>query len=37
MNVRENVTGDALASITTLLWNVPSKAWTAGLRWRTPR
>ncbi len=30
MNVRENIAGDALASITTLLWNVPSKAWTGG-------
>jgi hypothetical protein len=30
MNVRENVAGDALASITTLLWNIPSKAWTGG-------
>jgi hypothetical protein len=30
MNVRENVAGDALASITTLLWNVPAKAWTGG-------
>ena len=24
------ILGDALASITTLLWNVPSKAWTGG-------
>ncbi|MDT8267637.1 hypothetical protein RQ832_30630, partial [Roseomonas sp. DSM 102946] len=30
MNVRENLAGDALASITTLLWNIPSKAWTGG-------
>jgi len=30
MNVRENIAGDALASITTLLWNVPTKAWTGG-------
>lgn len=30
MNVRENVAGDALASITTLLRNVPSTAWTGG-------
>lgn len=30
MNVRENVAGDAMASITTLLWNIPSKAWTGG-------
>jgi hypothetical protein len=30
MNVRENVASDALASITTLLWNVPAKAWTGG-------
>ena len=30
MNVRENTAGDALVSITTLLWNIPSKAWTGG-------
>jgi hypothetical protein len=30
MNIRENITGDVLASITTMLWNIPSKAWTGG-------
>ena len=30
MNVRENIAGDALASITTMLWNTPAKAWTGG-------
>jgi hypothetical protein len=28
MNVRENIAGDVLASLTTMLWNIPSKAWT---------
>ena len=28
--VRENVAGDALASLTTMVWNAPSKAWTSG-------
>jgi len=30
MNVRENIAGDVLASLTTMLWNSPSKAWTGG-------
>jgi membrane fusion protein (multidrug efflux system) len=30
MNVRENIAGDVLASLTTMQWNVPSKAWTGG-------
>ena len=30
MNVRGNIAGDALASIPTLPWNIPSKAWTGG-------
>ena len=30
MNVRENLAGDVLASLTTMLWNVPAKAWTGG-------
>ncbi len=30
MDMRENVVSDMLASITTLLWNVPSRAWTGG-------
>jgi hypothetical protein len=30
MNVRENIAGDVLASLTTMLWNTPSKAWTGG-------
>ena len=29
-NVREDVAGDVLASLATLQWNVPSKAWTGG-------
>ena len=28
--VRENVAGDVLASLTTMVWNVPSKSWTGG-------
>jgi hypothetical protein len=28
--VRENVTGDVLASLTTMAWNAPSKSWTGG-------
>jgi hypothetical protein len=28
--VRENVAGDVLASLTTMLWNTPSKSWTGG-------
>jgi hypothetical protein len=28
--VRENVAGDVLASLTTMLWNAPSKSWTGG-------
>ncbi|HYI82920.1 MAG TPA: hypothetical protein VEX11_06880 [Acetobacteraceae bacterium] len=28
--VRENATGDVLASLTTMLWNAPSKSWTGG-------
>ena len=30
MKVRENLAGDALASIIPLQWNTPSKAWTGG-------
>ncbi|MBX6741139.1 MAG: hypothetical protein IRY87_03710, partial [Acetobacteraceae bacterium] len=30
MNVRENLAGDVLASLTTMVWNAPSKAWTGG-------
>ena len=30
MNVREDVAGDVLASLTTMQWNSPSKAWTGG-------
>jgi hypothetical protein len=30
MNVRENIAGDVLASLTTTQWNIPSKAWTGG-------
>ena len=28
--VRENAAGDVLASLTTMLWNSPSKSWTGG-------
>jgi hypothetical protein len=28
--VRENVAGDVLASLTTMVWNAPSKPWTGG-------
>ena len=28
--VRENFAGDVLASLTTMLWNAPSKSWTGG-------
>src|SRR5215217_9554804 len=28
--VRENVAGDVLASLTAMVWNAPSKAWTGG-------
>ena len=28
--VRENVVGDVLASLTTMVWNAPSKSWTGG-------
>ena len=28
--VRENVAGHVLASLTTMQWNAPSKAWTGG-------
>ena len=28
--VRENVAGDVLASLTTMLWQAPSKSWTGG-------
>jgi hypothetical protein len=41
MVVRENIAGDVLASLTTPIQNVPSKAWTGGapmaessLNWR---
>ncbi|WP_149539317.1 pectate lyase family protein [Siccirubricoccus phaeus] len=30
MAVREDVAGDVLASLSTMLWNAPSKAWTGG-------
>ncbi len=30
MAVRENIAGDVLASLTTMQWNIPSKAWTGG-------
>ncbi|MBX6741341.1 MAG: hypothetical protein IRY87_04740 [Acetobacteraceae bacterium] len=30
MAVREDVAGDALASLTTMQWNAPAKAWTGG-------
>jgi hypothetical protein len=30
MTVRENLAGDVLASLTTMQWNSPSKAWTGG-------
>ena len=30
MTVRENIAGDVLASLTTMQWNSPSKAWTGG-------
>ncbi len=30
MTVRENLAGDVLASLSTLLWNAPAKAWTSG-------
>ena len=30
MIVRENTAGDVLVSLTTMLWNIPSKAWTDG-------
>ncbi|MBX6742076.1 MAG: hypothetical protein IRY87_08525, partial [Acetobacteraceae bacterium] len=30
MTVRENIAGDVLASLTTMQWNIPSKAWTGG-------
>ena len=30
MNVRENIAGDVLTSLTTMLWNIPAKAWTGG-------
>ncbi|GGG42278.1 hypothetical protein GCM10010964_32200 [Caldovatus sediminis] len=30
MAVRENIAGDVLASLTTMQWNTPSKAWTGG-------
>ena len=28
--VRENAAGDALALLTTMVWNAPSKSWTDG-------
>ena len=28
--IRDNAAGDMLASLTTMAWNAPSKAWTAG-------
>jgi hypothetical protein len=28
-NVRENAAGDVLASLTTMVWNAPSKSWTS--------
>jgi hypothetical protein len=30
MVVREDIAGDVLASLTTMQWNAPSKAWTGG-------
>jgi hypothetical protein len=30
MVVREDIAGDVLASLTTMQWNIPSKAWTGG-------
>jgi hypothetical protein len=30
MNVRENFAGDVLTSLTTMVWNAPSKSWTGG-------
>jgi hypothetical protein len=30
MTVRENVAGDVPASLTTMVWNAPSKSWTGG-------
>src|SRR4028118_1687439 len=43
--VREDVAGDVLASLTTMVWNAPSKSWTGGAtmadaslnRWTTVR
>ena len=35
--VRENAAGDVLASLTTMVWNAPSKSWTGGAPWPTPR
>jgi hypothetical protein len=43
--VREDVAGDVLASLTTMVWNAPSKSWTGGAtmadaslnRWMTVR
>ena len=35
--VRENAAGDVLASLTTMVWNAPSKSWTGGATWPTPR
>jgi hypothetical protein len=29
-SVRGNAAGDVLASLTTMLWNAPSKAWAGG-------
>ncbi len=41
MKVRENFVGNVLASLSTMLWNIPSKAWSGGavmadssLNWR---
>ncbi len=28
--VRENVAGDVMAPLTTMVWNTPSKSWTGG-------
>lgn len=30
MNVRDNTADDVLSSLTTMVWNAPSKAWTGG-------
>jgi hypothetical protein len=30
INVHENLVADVLASLTTMQWNAPSKAWTGG-------